>query len=73
MRWLDLNKEINHRTAEIWNVIFFIALFIIACLEIFIAIYEKFGVQLKSFHPTASAYFASRGDGNCTITVAGAD
>jgi len=42
---LDLNEEINHRVANRWNIAFFCALFVIACLETFIGAFEKFGMD----------------------------
>lgn len=44
-RWLDLNEEVNHRTAYRWNIIFFVAVFLTSICEAFLGIFEKFGLE----------------------------
>lgn len=44
-RLLDINEEVNHHAAKRWNIVFFVAVFIISLCEAFIGIFEKFGLE----------------------------
>jgi len=44
-RLLDINDEVNQEKAKRWNIAFFAAIFIIAILEAFIGVFEKFGLE----------------------------